>query len=182
MASVNKQSLREEFDSIKLEFTQLSSTGKMTVESQALFKALLILFELMLAVFMEKTTRKDNKNSSIPSSQTQKDETSTIQPGTNGKGNKQNDALCSNTRTIETTRVAKVTVCEGCGEDLRHTPIHHHANGKDAQKSILSLKRWSFTLRPKSSNVRSARRKQKGNFQPTCLARYNMGRASRPLS
>ncbi len=122
MASVNKQSLREEFDTIKLEFKQLSTNGKMTADSRALFKALLMLFELMLAVFMEKTTRKDNKNSSIPSSQTQKDETSTIQPGANSKGNGQNDARCRNTRTIETTHVAKVTLCEGCGQDLRHTP------------------------------------------------------------
>lgn len=121
MATVNKQSLREEFDGIKSEFKHLSSNGKMTTESQALFKALLMLFELMLAVFMEKTTRKDNKNSSLPSSQTQKDETSTIQPGSNSKGKAQNAVRSLNTRTIETTHVAKVTVCEGCGEDLRHT-------------------------------------------------------------
>jgi len=122
MASVNKQSLREEFGTLKDEFTRLSSEGKMTVESRALFQALLMLFELLLAVFMEKHTPKDNKNSSKPSSQTPKDETATHNKGSKGKGNGQNDALSSNTRTVATTRVVKVNACETCGEDLSDVP------------------------------------------------------------
>ncbi len=73
MASINKQSLREEFGALKAKFEKLSSEGKMSSESQALFQAMLMLFEVVVAVFMEKTTRKDNKNSSKPSSQTQTD-------------------------------------------------------------------------------------------------------------
>ena len=126
MASVNKQSLREEIDALKAEFKRLSSGGKMTAESRALFKTLLILFEVVLAVFMEKTTQKDSANSSLPPSQTQKDETSTPHKGSKAKGNKQNDKLSSNTRTKETTKVAKVKFCGTCGKDLSDTPCHHH--------------------------------------------------------
>ncbi len=122
MAYINKKSLREEFDVLKDECKRLSAEGKMTAESRTLFQALLMLFEVVLAAFMEKTTNKDTTNSSKPSSQTKKDDTSTTQPGAKSKGNVQNDALSSNTRTIETTHVAKVTVCEGCGQDLRTTP------------------------------------------------------------
>ena len=70
---------------------------------------------------MAKKTRKNNRNSSIPSSQTGKDKTAPTS-GTNGKGNKQNGVLSDNTRTVETTQVAKVTDCEFCGESLDDVP------------------------------------------------------------
>lgn len=123
MASVNKQSLRQEFEQLKVKFDGLSNDGKISPEAGALFQAMILLFELLIAVFMEKTTRKNNRNSSIPSSQTGKDTTST---GTTGKGKKQNDALSGNTRTIETVQVAKVKDCQLCGEDLNDTPAIGH--------------------------------------------------------
>ncbi len=121
MPSVNKQSLREEFDQLKVRFEDLSNQGKITPESSSLFQAMIMLFELLIAVFMEKKTRKNNLNSSIPSSQTGKDKTDPTS-GTNGKGKKQNGILSGNTRTVETTQVAKVTDCEFCGESLDDVP------------------------------------------------------------
>ena len=123
MPSVNKQSLRQEFEQLKVNFDGLSNDGKISPEARALFQAMIMLFELLIAVFMERITRKNNRNSSIPSSQTGKDTTST---GTTGKGKKQNDALSGNTRTIETVQVAKVKDCEVCGEDLNDTPAIGH--------------------------------------------------------
>ena len=70
MPSVKKQSLREEFDQLKVRFENLSNEGKITQETTALFQSMIMLFELLIAVFMEKKTRKNNCNSSIPSSQT----------------------------------------------------------------------------------------------------------------
>ena len=122
MATVNKESLRVEIDTLKGEFKRLSSDGKMTAEGCALCNALLMLLEVVVAVFMEKTTRKDSTNSSKPPSQTQEDETSTTHVGGNSKGKIQNDALCGNTRTIETTQVAKIDACAICGEELSDTP------------------------------------------------------------
>ena len=58
MATVNKQSLREEFDALKAEFERLTAAGKMAAESRALFQALLMLFEVLMAVFMERSTTK----------------------------------------------------------------------------------------------------------------------------
>ncbi len=54
MPTVNKQSLREEFDALKAEFERLSGAGKLAAESRALFQAMLMLFEVLMAVFMEK--------------------------------------------------------------------------------------------------------------------------------
>jgi len=126
VASVNKQSLREEFDTLKVRFEQLSADGKMTEDSRTLFQALLMLFELLMAVFMEKRTTKNNSNSSLPSSQTEKDDTATTRAGANGKGKSHNDARCGNTRTIETTQVVKVNRCRSCGEDLSDTRCRGH--------------------------------------------------------
>ncbi len=126
MSSVNKSSLREEFDTLKAQFESLSSGGKMTAESRALFQAMLMLFEVLMAVFLEKNTRKDNRNSSIPSSQTDPDDSATGQPGAKGKGVKQNDARSGNTRTVESVSVVEVNQCETCGEDLSDTPCQGH--------------------------------------------------------
>ena len=62
MATVNKQSLREEFDTLKARFEQLCAAGKMTEDSRTLFQAMLMLFELLMAVFMERRTTKDSRN------------------------------------------------------------------------------------------------------------------------
>ena len=125
MPTVNKKSLREEFDQLKDTFERLSKKGQVTPEVGALVQAMIMLFELLIAVFMEKKTKKNNRNSSIPSSQTGKDETST-QSGTNGKGKKENGALSQNTRTVETTQVVNVSDCQFCGEPLDDTPATEH--------------------------------------------------------
>ena len=125
MPSINKKSLREEFDQLKAKFDDLANDGKCTPEVSALFQSMILLFELLIAVFMEKKTRKNNRNSSIPSSQTGKDGTSTS-TSTQGKGKKQNGALSANTRTVEMSQVAEVKNCEHCGEDLADTPATSH--------------------------------------------------------
>ncbi len=122
MATVNKQSLREEFDALKGEFERLCASGKMTADSRTLFQAMLMLFEVLMVVFMEKRTPKNSTNSSKPSSQPPKDDTATTHPGANSKGNQHNGIRCGNTRTIETVQTSPITQCETCGEDLSKTP------------------------------------------------------------
>ena len=122
MATVNRQSLREEFDRPKAEFGQLSAAGAMSAETRALFDAPLMLFEVLMAIFMEKTTRKGSRNASIPPSQTSKDETAATRPGGKGKGAKQNDARSRHSRTAATTEVAAVDARASCGADLADTP------------------------------------------------------------
>ena len=126
MASVNKQSLREEFDALKGRFEQLVAAGKMAGESRALVEALLMLLQLLMAVFMEQHTTKTSTNSSKPSSQTPKDETAISRSGPHGKGKTLDQARSCNSRTVETVQVAKLTFCEHCGEDLRKVPCQGH--------------------------------------------------------
>jgi transposase len=126
MSSVNKESLREEFATAKAQFARLCAEGKMGSESRALVQTLLMLFELLMAVFMERHTTKDSKNSSKPSSQTAKDDTAVSQPGAKGKGKEENNVRSGNTRTVETVQVVEVHCCETCGKDLTNTPCVGH--------------------------------------------------------
>jgi len=126
VASVNKQSLREEFAALKGRFDQLVADGKMAAESRELFQALLMLLELLMAVFLEKQTPKTSTNSGRPSSQMPKDETAVGQPGRHGKGKPLDQARSANTRTVETVQVTEVSFCEHCGEDLRKLRCRRH--------------------------------------------------------
>jgi transposase len=126
MPSLNKASLREELDTLKGRFERLCAEGKMGEESRTLFQALLMLFEVLMAVFMEKHTTKNSRNSGLPSSQTEKDDASTPQSGAKGKGKGYNNTRSGNTRTVETVTVAPVHVCETCGEDLSDIPCQGH--------------------------------------------------------
>jgi transposase len=121
MGSVNRQSIREEAERIKTEFGRLSANKKMDNDIKILFQSMFILINLLIAIFLEKTTKKDNKNSSKPSSQTEKDESSVTHTGTNGKGKQESDTVANNVRTIETVTVAKASLCDVCGLDLGKT-------------------------------------------------------------
>jgi transposase len=121
MATVNKTSVREEVDRLKLEFEQLCSAGKVSSEIRVVMNSLLVVVELILSVFLEKNTRKTSKNSSLPPSQTEKDETAVLGRTGKGKGRKVSGEV-GNTRVRETITDAKVTTCDVCGVALDKSP------------------------------------------------------------
>ena len=91
MATVNKHSLRAEFDALEGRFASLCAEGKMNADSRALVDALLMLFKVLMAVFMEKHTPKSSINSSLPASRSPNDETARTRPGAKGKGPASNE-------------------------------------------------------------------------------------------
>lgn len=125
MANINKISVREEVDRLKQQFCQLRETGRVSPEVGILFDSLLVIVELILSVFMEKTTRKNSKNSSLPPSQTEKDETAKPVTSSKGKGKKVSGEV-GNTRTVETVTTVKANTCDVCGVSLDQTPCHGH--------------------------------------------------------
>ncbi len=110
MATVNKASLRSEFEALKARFEALCAAGEMSTESRSLFEALLMLFELLLAVFLEKNTPKGSHNSGLPSSQTDVDETARGREGAKGKGPQLRAARGGPNRRVIKTRTAAVAV------------------------------------------------------------------------
>jgi hypothetical protein len=118
MGSVNTQSVREEAERIKSEFQRITANKKIDPQINMIIQSMFMLINLLISIFLEKTTKKNNKNSSKPSSQTEKDESSTTHTGTHGKGKQESDAIASNTRTIETVTLSRVTQCHICGQVL----------------------------------------------------------------
>ena len=92
MANLDKTTVRNEVGRLKADFEQLCRDGKVTREIQALMNSMLMIMELMLSIFLERTTKKESRNSSKPSSQTEKDDSSLTQAGSLGKGKNDNGA------------------------------------------------------------------------------------------
>ena len=126
MASLDKTSVRTEVSRLKTDFENLCAEGKITSESKALMLSMFMIVELILSIFLEKTTKKDNKNSSIPSSQTEKAESSLGHQGNNGKGKNENDTRAKNTRVRENVSISTVSFCDICAEDLTDVLCTHH--------------------------------------------------------
>ena len=126
MASVAKASLRAELDRLKGEFDELSAKGQLSAQGRALFQALLTLFEVLMAVFMERSTPKNSRNASVPPSQTPKADATAAQPGTQSKGRDPTLERARHTRTVETVAIAAVSSCASCGADLSETPCQGH--------------------------------------------------------
>jgi transposase len=118
MAQIDKSTIRTEVAKIKADFEQMIASGKISDEVKFLMNSMFMIMELMLSIFLEKQTRKDNKNSSIPSSQTDKDESALSHKGSNGKGKEEQNRTANNTRTKETVTTIEVYNCDKCGEDL----------------------------------------------------------------
>ena len=66
MATVNSASLRDEFEGYKPDIASLRKEGKITKKFDVLLTGLCCLAAILIAVFLEKTTKKTGKNSSIP--------------------------------------------------------------------------------------------------------------------
>lgn len=121
MATVDKQSVRDEFDKIKSCFQEQVAAGKVSTEVATLFNALMMLFNIILTIFMEKSTKKTSANSSIPPSQTPPDDTSITNKGkAENNTEKPKVSVVGNTRTIETATLLPALTCDTCGEDLNH--------------------------------------------------------------
>lgn len=125
MANLDKTSVRNEVRRLKADFEQLCCDGKVLRETQVLMNSMFMIIELMLSIFLERTTKKENRNSSKPSSQTEKDDSALTLPGSKRKGKSENDTQVNNTRVKERVTLSQVRFCEVCGEDLDSTPCLH---------------------------------------------------------
>ena len=126
MASVDNTSVRNEVGRLRADFEQLCTEGNITHEVKVLMTSRFMIIELMLSIFLERSTQKDHKNSSKPSSQTDKDDSSLSYRGSNGRGKNETKALAKNTRVNESVTLSKVRSCDVCAEDLNDTPCLHY--------------------------------------------------------
>ena len=118
MATVNSASLRDEFDVIKTDITSMRNEGKSTREADKIIDGSCRLLEMLIAILLEKTTKKTSKNSSIPPSQTDKDETKKSPRNNRDTSAAENSMTGENFKTITVEEISTVEVCDSCGTDL----------------------------------------------------------------
>ncbi len=119
MSSIYTNSVREELARIKDEFAKQSAVGEVSPSSAMLIKSLIMLLEMVFAIFLEKSTKKTSLNSNKPSSQTGKDDSSLKSSGSKGKGKQEFTLSADNTRTVITDMLLPVDICQCCGESLQ---------------------------------------------------------------
>jgi len=130
MASLNKTSVRSQVDKLKNDYEQLCSDGKVAAEVRVIMSSMLMIIELILVIFLERTTKKNSNNSSIPPSQTEKDNSSLPDTGSNSKGKRTGGETVRNRRTIETNTIASVDYCNVCGINLENVACTHERRTK----------------------------------------------------
>ena len=69
-------SIREEIFQVKQQLAEQIRSGKVADETRMLFSTLLVILDMLIAIFLEESTKMGNGNSSIPSSQTEEDSSS----------------------------------------------------------------------------------------------------------
>lgn len=124
MSSVDKKSVREEINRLKSEFGKLREESKIPQECALLMQSMFVIVDLILSIFLERKTKKNSKNSSIPPSQTDKDNSALSNQITNGKGKGENNTTANNTRVNETVTLIQVLACDVCGEGLNDAPAN----------------------------------------------------------
>ena len=144
MASLDKSTVRNEVSRLKDDFEQLCADGKITSESKVLMNSMFMIIELILSIFLERNTKKDNKNSSKPSSQTEKDESALGHQGSKGKGKHEHSGTTKNTRTKETITLSTVNSCDVCGENLIDSPCIHIE--RRTKIDIVLKKSWNMLM------------------------------------
>ncbi len=117
MPTVNGASLREELKDAKARIAALRRDGKVSDEVDAVIRVLFTLLNVLIAVLLERATRKTSRNSGLPPSQTGSDETAR-RAGGSGKGPKPNLQTGDNLRKTVVEETVAVEACDACGADL----------------------------------------------------------------
>ena len=178
MPSVNSISLRDKFNVYKTDIVSLQEEGKISKEAGKVIKRLCLLLEIIIAIFFEKTTKKTSKNSSIPPSQTGKDE--------NGKISKKNapwtrSRIWKRPKTSGRLLSRKPPQSKPAAVAVLIFQISNHRIMKNVFRSISNSRLKRKRSLRKSRNVPSAVSEPKGVSLRICRGRCNMVMASRRL-
>jgi len=116
MPTVNAASLRQEYEDAKARVQALRRAGRVSAEADAVIGVLVTLLGILIAVLLERTTRRTSANSSLPPSQTDGDGTARRTGG--GRGAAPNRRTGANLRRVTIEETVAVDACDACGADL----------------------------------------------------------------
>ena len=128
MARINPASLRAQLDDCRARFDAIKQRGEASADTLALINALFLLVDIVVAVFLEKTTPRTSRNASLPSSRdAAAGEADAVgRSGSRSRGPKAQHARSDNLRSVTTTHTSPITECRRCGHDLTGTPCTGH--------------------------------------------------------
>ena len=114
MSTVNSASLRDEFDGYTADIDSLRIEGKIPKEADVVINGLCRLLGILIAILLEKTTKK----TSIPPSQSDKDETRKSSKKKRDTSAAQKSMTGENFQTTTIEEISTVEVSDSCGTDL----------------------------------------------------------------
>ena len=103
MAPAHHASLRAQLHDCRAQFEAIKQHGEASADTLALINALFMLVDIVVAVFLERTTPKTSRNSGLPSSRDGTDDGQTHTEGKSGsrsRGPKARHARSDNLRTV----------------------------------------------------------------------------------
>ena len=121
--------MRAQLHDCRAQFEAIKQHGEASADTLALINALFMLVDIVVAVFLERTTPKTSRNSGLPSSRDGTDDGQTHTEGKSGsrsRGPKARHARSDTLRTVTTTHTSPVTGCRQCGHDLTATACTAH--------------------------------------------------------
>lgn len=113
---MSKESIRKQIDKLKSDSTALLSSRQMSDEIRVFISSMMAIIDIIVAVLLEKKTRKNSSNSGLPPSRNN---------GSNGNRNIGNvsdrdkkGSQLSNTRAVNTAETVSPAKCSDCSADL----------------------------------------------------------------
>ena len=89
-----------------------------------LINTLLMIVDMLVAIFLKKSTKEGNKNYNMPSWQTEENKSS--KPRKHKDTPDEHEEPFANSRTEESVEVSPVCRCEHCGENLRNVQVEYY--------------------------------------------------------
>ncbi len=140
---MNAASLRAQLDGCRAQFDAIRRKGEAGADTLAPVKALFPPPGILVAVPLERTTRRTDASSSIPPSRTERDGTARRTGRDSGRGAEPNLRTGTDMRRTTAGETVAVDACDACGADLPGTaprrtgaprPVRHRPQGRRAPR------------------------------------------------
>jgi hypothetical protein len=117
---MSKESIRNQIEKLQNESKILLSSKNISVEVRLFINSMMTILEIIIAVLLEKKTKKDSSNSGLPPSRNE---------GPNGNRNKnrgkrdKKGEQINNTRNVETEETVSPRSCKHCNKNLKNVTV-----------------------------------------------------------
>jgi transposase-like protein len=155
---VRKESIRKKIDEAKEKLDKALRSESVSKETVLAFESLIIVIDIMVAVFLEKKTRKNSSNSGLPPSRNN---------GSNGNRNKDGSerdkkgSQLKNTRKTKSSETLTPSDCDGCGHDLSSVDVK---NSESRKKIDIIYEITEHTITSETKQCPSCGQLNKPNF------------------